>query len=435
MQLQKDFNNQSTELVLQDLISRNNAQLANIKLTGKERLSIQEENLIAQAQIEIDANVGLVDKIKEIRAKLNEDLRALRLATLQKQLDDELSLEASRTGALRRASERIVADERKGLGQRVAAVNQLASLEIASLNSREDALEDSLNKKLISQQEYNVQHAALVDEELKIVEDAELKKRQLQKETFERSLSFAFDTAQQLLSIAQQFGQQQTEAEQIRIDEQRTRIDELREAGAITEKEALARQKRLDQEERTIKRRQAERDKAIAIFQAIINTAAAIAKALATGGPVFAAIVGALGAAQITLIASKPIPKFAKGKKDGYEGWGEIGEAGPELMQRDDDMYLAKKSSVVWIGKRDKVFNPKETVAMLEKNNMKPYIIKESAGDYKSVYNNNIDYNKLGKVISDNLPQVGLNVDEEGFSMYMKYKNSMTTYLDNRRNY
>lgn len=434
-QLQKEFNKQANADVLEDLISRNQAELAQLNITTGERLRLQEENLIAAAQIEIDANVGLVDKIKAIRAKLNEDLRALRLASLQKELEDELALTQARTGVLRRANERIAGDQRKTLQVRIAAINQVAALDIAAINSKDDANKESLRLQYISQKEYNLRYEQLKDEEAKIVEDTEIRKRELIRQTQEAALQFAVETAQQVISIVQQFGQQQTDAELQRIEEARTRIDELREAGAITEKEAIARQKRLDQEERTIKRRQAERDKAIAIFQAIINTAAAVARALATGGPVLAAIVGALGAAQITLIASKPIPKFGKGKKDNYQGWAEIGETGPELMERDGDMYLAKKSSVVWVGKHDKVFSPSETVAMLEKNNMQPYIIKEAGNEYKSVHNNQIDYNKLGKTIADNIPKTGLNVDEDGFTEYVHYKNGFTKYLNNRRSY
>lgn len=435
LQLQKDFNKQSTQEALEDQISRNNAQLSALNITNEERLRLQEENLIATAQIEIDQNAGLADKIKAIRAQLNEDLRALRLAALQKETDDELRLTTARTGALRRANERIAADERKGLSARIAAINQVAALDIANLNTRQDALDKSLRDGLISQQEYNVKFAELKDEEAKITEDTELRKRELQRQTQQATIQFALDTASQVLSIIQQFGQQQTDAEQIRIEEQREEIDQLREAGAITEKEALARQKRLDQEERSIKRRQAERDKAIAIFQAIINTAAAVARALATGGPVLAAIVGALGAAQIALIASKPIPKFGRGKKNRYEGPAEIGETGPELWQHNGDMYLATKRSVVWVGANDTVLNPAETVAAMERNSMQPYIIKDAeTNSYKSVYNV-IDYDKLGKVIAGNIPQVGLNVDADGFTTYTRYKNAIETYLDNRRSY
>lgn len=441
LQLQKDFNKQAAQETLEDLISRNQAELSQLNLSNGEKLRLNEENLIAQAQIEIEQNQGLTDKIKAIRAKLNEDLRAVRLASLQKEMEDELALTEARTGAIRRANERIAGNERRSLRDRLAAINQLAALEIGNISRQQDANQEAYDKKLISQKEYNLKSAQLLDQELKVVEDAELKKQELIKQTRAKQVQFAFDAASQVLGIIAQFGQQETEVEQNRIDAQRQEIDDLREAGAITEKEALARQKKLDQEERALKIRQAQRDKSIALFQAVINTAAAIVRAFSDGGPfagpVLAAIVGAIGAAQIAAIASRPIPKFAKGKKDSYEGLGEIGEAGAEILQRESgDAYLAKKSTVVWIGKRDKVFNPKETVAMLEKNNMRPYIIKDTeSNEYKSIYNTQIDYDKLGNTIAKNIPQVGLNVDEHGFTQYMQYQNTLKIYLDNRRSY
>ena len=104
----------------------------------------------------------------------------------------------------------------------------------------------------------------------------------------------------------------QQELEQLKIQQD----EELRLAGDNEQKKELIRQK-FALKERDIKRRQAEADKRKAIIDATINTAVAVIKAFATtgpiAGPVFAAIVGALGAAQIALIAAQPIPKFAKG--------------------------------------------------------------------------------------------------------------------------
>lgn len=428
-QLQKGFNNQSTKETLQDLISRNNAELSQLNINNADKLALQEENLIAQAQIEVDANKGLTDKIKEIRAKLNEDLRALRLAAVEKELEDELAATEVRTGVLRRANERIAANEKKGLKDRIAAINQVAALDIAAINDREDALKKELKEKLISQEEYNAKYEKLVEAETKIVEESELRKQQLAKETKERNIQFGIETAIELLNIIQQFGQQQTEAEQIKIDTQRKEIDALREAGAITEKEALARQKKLDQEERTIKRKQAERDKAIAIFTAIINTATAVSKALAIGGPVYAAIVGALGAAQIALIAARPIPKFAKGKKDRYEGPGEIGEAGMELMQRDGQLYLAKKKTLVWLGKDDKVYNPTETKEMLmpvvDKQIMQWQPPVQKQPDAKQMAA------ELAKEIKK-LPGTNVSIDENGLKVWVQEGLSRKNYMDKR---
>jgi hypothetical protein len=91
------------------------------------------------------------------------------------------------------------------------------------------------------------------------------------------------------------------------------------------------------------KRAAAKQQKAIALMEAMVNTADAITKALAQGGFVlgipWAAIVGALGAAQIAMIAAQPIP-LAKGGyfkeptlmpgRDGRTYLG--GDAGPEIV-------------------------------------------------------------------------------------------------------
>jgi hypothetical protein len=65
-----------------------------------------------------------------------------------------------------------------------------------------------------------------------------------------------------------------------------------------------------------IKRKAFESEKAAAIASSIINTAVAITKVLSTlgpFGPLAAVGIGALGAAQTALIASKPVPAFAQG--------------------------------------------------------------------------------------------------------------------------
>lgn len=86
--------------------------------------------------------------------------------------------------------------------------------------------------------------------------------------------------------------------------------EELRLAGENEQKKEIIRQK-YDLKKREIKRREAEADKRKAIFDATVSAAAQVAKVLAT--PWMIPIVLALGATQIALIASTPIPKFEKG--------------------------------------------------------------------------------------------------------------------------
>lgn len=84
-------------------------------------------------------------------------------------------------------------------------------------------------------------------------------------------------------------------------------------------KQGLISEEKYAQETSKIKRKQAISDKAFAIFDATINIANAIIAALKAGpiaGPILAGLIGALGAAQIALIAATPIPKFFKGVID-----------------------------------------------------------------------------------------------------------------------
>ena len=79
----------------------------------------------------------------------------------------------------------------------------------------------------------------------------------------------------------------------------------------------------IDKKEKALKRKQAIRDKALAIVSAIISTAEAVAANIAF--PPLAALIGALGAAQVATIASTPIP-FAMGGLVSGPTLGLIGE-------------------------------------------------------------------------------------------------------------
>ena len=91
-------------------------------------------------------------------------------------------------------------------------------------------------------------------------------------------------------------------------EEKQALIEQLDEEAA-TRKIDLETQ--LDAKEKQIKTKQAKRDKAFNIMEAIMNTAAAVTKVIAN--PILATIVGALGAAQVATIASTPIPALAQG--------------------------------------------------------------------------------------------------------------------------
>lgn len=126
-------------------------------------------------------------------------------------------------------------------------------------------------------------------------------------------------------------------------DKEIERIEALNENGAISTEEAEARKRaaedktqrknaELEKQKQAIQQKQAKWEKDNSIIQTTIATAQAIMKAYAMTGPIagaiFSAIIGAMGAAQIAIIASQQIPKYAKGTKDHPGGLAIVGDGG-----------------------------------------------------------------------------------------------------------
>jgi len=144
-------------------------------------------------------------------------------------------------------------------------------------------------------------------------------------------------------------------------------------AGLMTEEQAQAEEERMaadleaKQEEMQIK--QAKRQKAMNITSAIINTATGVTKTLAEWGwplgAIFAAIVGAMGAAQIAMIASTPITTGA--------------EEGGQVIERmqDGKKFNARYSP----DKRGFISSP----TVLVSENGKEYVVPAAAMDNPSL--------------------------------------------------
>lgn len=144
--------------------------------------------------------------------------------------------------------------------------------------------------------------------------------------------------------------EEEQEANQEAYDDEVERIETLQERGAISTEEAEARKRAAEErtkvkEEQIAKKRaeleqkQARWDKANAIIQAGIATALAVTKALPN--LVLAALVGAMGAAQIAVIAAKQIPQYAKGTKDHPGGLAVVGDGGrKEAVVTDKGVYV-----------------------------------------------------------------------------------------------
>lgn len=132
-------------------------------------------------------------------------------------------------------------------------------------------------------------------------QDAEDKKQQ-QEQSFETAVQIAQQTSDALRGISQ-----------IAFNVEKNNLDKQLKNKKIS-------QEKYDKELKEIQTKQAKRDKALNIFNSIIATAAAVVKMLANpGGPAGVALsiaAGITGAIQTAVIASQPIPQFAKGVID-----------------------------------------------------------------------------------------------------------------------
>lgn len=163
---------------------------------------------------------------------------------------------------------------------------------------------------------YQIQRLKLAEDEAK--EKARLAEQEVQKrrETAQATYGMAVEAMNQIFSLMSQ----STDNELARLDQETTAKKAAIDASTLGEEEKAKRKeeidKNADKKKRELMREQAKRDKAAAIFSAIINGFQAVSKALTLGFPlglIMAILFGALAVAQIALIAAEPLPALAKG--------------------------------------------------------------------------------------------------------------------------
>lgn len=423
--LQVEFVHKLRDDQLKALKDTNDAELEDINLTWQRKLELQVDNLEIAAEVEIRANVGKSDKIKAINAKLESDITTIRNKSVMERFKFEEDATINFRNRLISNLIKIQGDPKKSAKERIAAVyaeeavkNAAVTRELNNIYKLRLGFEDSINyrKKLNEQKVDNERETA---DKIKAIElsSAEFSKRML----IERGTQL-LDIASQVGNIFSQLASMQSDAESARITQERKNIEEQRAAGAISEKEAIQRQKRLEGEEKKARRRQAQREKDAATFFAILAIPRAFLKGLETSLPT-AAIYAALAAVEAAIIASKPIPQFFRGKTNNYEGPGIVGDMGSEIVERGGRMFLYTKPTQTYLGAQDKVYTHSQTKAILHDggvNNMQ----------VRSAKTERFDYAKFGAAIPKN--SININIDKDFISESVANGISRTNYMDRR---
>jgi len=256
------------------------------------------------------------------------------------------------------------------------------------------------------------------------------------------AISEAFQQAFNTISEASQAN---FDAEYERLEKQRDFAIEMA-GGSATAKEEIDRQ--YDERKKAIQRREAEAQKRLAIFNIAIDTAQAIMGLWVKPGfpkaiPL-AIAVGALGAAQIGMVASQPIPQFWKGGV--HDGGLMMVNDGKESNYKETivtpDGKIEKpqgKNVVLNRPKGTKIFTHDQWESVINKELAKNGI--DNLGSYmnfapqKEVVNSfdmaemKQEFSKLASVIK-NKDGVSISIDEKGF----RKKQGNTEFINSRLN-
>ena len=408
---------------LEDYRNRLSAELEDLNLNEEDKLSAKIAFLEIGAAQEIAAAEGNAAKILAINARLQSAITEAKIESIKKAAADELALSTANGGSARRALEATASNEKLKSGIRINAIRQLQQTELSNIDILIKANRDAIAVKGADEKALSIEYAQLLDQKAAATEQTEQRitdiieaENQKRRDSDLAYIQASLQGLQEIGNIIGGIQSNQQAATEIAIEQRRKEVADLLEAGAITEKEAERRNKRIEAQERAAKNRAAKQQKDLAIFNAALAVPQAFIAGLTApfpiGGPIYGAILAGLAAIQLGIVAARPVPKFATGKKGSYSGLGIVGDAGAELIESADGrMHVATKPTMVYLGAKDKVYTAGETKQMM------PFVNKQAI--LSSDKRDAIDYDRLAASLSKVYkPQPGtsINIDKDFIS-------------------
>ena len=303
--------NQASAGDLEVLTANNVKKIQDIRNKG-----IQQDYALRVQAFELQKLLGaatLEDELSLIRARAEAELKANELSnkTLPQKEADRKAIIAKTDNDITQAK---AVEANKRIDIENAAAQASLTLGISTYDQRVKLIEDEgqkqinlLDKKLLGEEAYN---AAI----LKINADTTAKLNAEQQARIDKG----FEYANAIVSVFQGINDISKQASEQRVSDitasSEVELQAINDSGGLERdkiKERAALEKRTQAAISKEKTKQAQNDKALALFQATIQVAQQIAANV--GNPILAAIIGVAGAIQIAAIASQPIPKFEKG--------------------------------------------------------------------------------------------------------------------------
>jgi hypothetical protein len=248
------------------------------------------------------------------------------------------------------------------------------------------------------------------------------------------------DLSQELINTLAEISNQRFETQLANLEKERD-IAILFAGESASAREEIERQ--YEERRAQIQKRQAEAQKKLAIFNIITDTAQAVIATLAQTPPPagipLAVLVGAIGAAQLALVASQPPPQFAKGTDNAPEGWAITQEKGREIITDKSGKVKSlgndKGAQYTYLNKGDKVFTNADTEAMMFNSNLNNMLLGNGIVMPKvdvSISTQAIE-NKLDNLTSVISNKEGLTIvrDERGERKYLRKQAETKELLNN----
>lgn len=399
------------------------------KAVWAEYYAFREQQIRENAEMEIAAVNRSTDtvevkaeKIKLIETQMQADITA----NAKEQAEQRINIESQYLSELeRRVSETEDAVSKAQFGGKLSALENNLNAQLNLYDTQLANLKSQYEAGLISYQDFKQQEFEIT----KAIADAEAEYQTSKIETITDAFNNALGYMQQISDMAFEALGNNVQAEIDALNEMYT--TDWEEAQKSADKKYIT-EKEYEKKKAALEMKQAKYAKAQALINAAINTALAVTSALTAMPPasfIMAALAAAMGAAQIGIIASKPLAQYEKGRKGGKGEYALVGEKGAEIM------YIPQGASIIphhKIGDMDAwgaYGVPKINIPDLPSTNTD--IMQYAAAQTAFA----IDYDKLGEAVARNMPQqkaVTVNVDRSGIRV--TNGNDTRTYLNKKYN-
>lgn len=369
------------------------------------------------------------EKIKQINAQMNADIVANTRAAAQ----DLIAIDDTRLDELQRKADTTAAavDSAQGVGKLDALKNNLDA-QTDLYNAQMDSVKSKYEQGLISYSDYKQQEFDIT----KQIADAEAEYQASKMQEITDGFQTALGYMQQVSDLAFEALGNNVQAELDALDEMYT--TDAEEAKKNADKKYIS-EKDYEKKKAELEMKQAKYAKAQALINAGIAAAQAIIQSLAMApvaygmipnpaGIASLALATAMGAAQIAVIASKPLAQYEKGRKGGKGEYAIVGEKGAELM------YIPQGASIV---PNNKLNDPNAWGAYGVPTLPIPAMatINPDSLDQATAVSQwqPIDYDRLGQAVAKAMPKqrtVNVNVDRHGVTV--QSGNDTRTYLNTK---